>query len=299
MQTPIKKLVTHNGSFHTDDIFAAAALSLLLEKRGETFEIIRSRDESIIASGDYVFDVGGIYDQEKNRFDHHQLGGAGQRENSIKYSSFGLVWKKFGVELCGSNKVADMIDFKVACPIDSWDNGIDIVKNTSSVAPYLMQHVFFAFYPTWREEDQDRDAIFPKCVDIAKMILSREIIQASDMMLALDKLTAIYQKTKDKRIIVLDDNYPFEFFLHNFSEPLYAIYPRKTDGTWGVKAIRSDIKTFQNRKDLPKSWGGLKGEEFQKVTGVSDAIFCHNALYLCGAQSKEGAIKLAQIALES
>ena len=27
------KLITHNGSFHTDDIFAAATLSLMLEKR--------------------------------------------------------------------------------------------------------------------------------------------------------------------------------------------------------------------------------------------------------------------------
>ncbi|PIZ87309.1 hypothetical protein COX93_01400, partial [Candidatus Nomurabacteria bacterium CG_4_10_14_0_2_um_filter_30_12] len=53
------KLITHNGSFHSDDIFATATLSLLLEKRGESFEIIRTRDEEIIKNGDYIFDVGG------------------------------------------------------------------------------------------------------------------------------------------------------------------------------------------------------------------------------------------------
>src|SRR3989338_10239311 len=111
----MKKLITHNGSFHTDDIFAAATLSLLLEKKGEPFEIIRTRDEEIIKSADYVFDVGGIYEREKNRFDHHQPGGAGRRVLSgvegekfgIEYSSFGLVWEKFGVDLAGNKEVAD------------------------------------------------------------------------------------------------------------------------------------------------------------------------------------------------
>ena len=74
-----KTLITHNGSFHTDDIFACATLSLMLEKKGEKFEIIRTRDEEIIKTGDYVFDVGGVYDEEGNRFDHHQKGGAGVR----------------------------------------------------------------------------------------------------------------------------------------------------------------------------------------------------------------------------
>ena len=60
----IKKLITHNGSFHADDLFACAVLFLLLEKRGEKFEIIRTRDENILKNGDYVFDVGGIYDVE-------------------------------------------------------------------------------------------------------------------------------------------------------------------------------------------------------------------------------------------
>ena len=66
----VKKLVTHDGSFHTDDIFACATLSILLDKNKENFEVIRTRDEEIIKNGDYVFDLGGIYEPEKNRFDH-------------------------------------------------------------------------------------------------------------------------------------------------------------------------------------------------------------------------------------
>ena len=32
-----KILVTHNGSFHTDDVFACATLALMLEKENKSF----------------------------------------------------------------------------------------------------------------------------------------------------------------------------------------------------------------------------------------------------------------------
>lgn len=55
-------LVTHDGTFHADDIFACATLSLYLKNN---IKIIRTRDPKIIEKGDYVFDVGGVYDPEK------------------------------------------------------------------------------------------------------------------------------------------------------------------------------------------------------------------------------------------
>ena len=151
--------------------------------------------------------------------------------------------------------------------------------------------------PTWKETDVNIDEVFLKCVEIAKGILIREIIQTKDMVEAEQEVRSAYNSAADKRIIVLDKNYPFEYILSNFPEPLFAVYPRKTGGTWGAKAIKSDIKTFNNRKDFPKSWGGLNDEKLQKVSGVADAVFCHRALFLAGAKSKEGAVALAQKAL--
>ena len=54
-----KILVTHGGSFHSDDVFACATLSILLERQKEPFKIIRTRDVEIIKKGNYVFDIGG------------------------------------------------------------------------------------------------------------------------------------------------------------------------------------------------------------------------------------------------
>ncbi|MFA6256831.1 MAG: MYG1 family protein [Candidatus Paceibacterota bacterium] len=293
-----KKLITHNGSFHADDIFATAALSIYLESKGEEFEIIRTRDPEIMKTGDYVYDVGGIYDEATNRFDHHQAEGAGTGAYGIEYSSLGLVWKKFGEEIAGGSKPAKIIERRLCAPIDAWDNGFDVVKSAHEISPYYIQNVFFAMLPTWKEHTEDIDKVFLKCVELAKMILEREIIQARDVVEAEEAILSAYEKSADKRIVVLEKNYPFEYVLFNFPEPIYAIYPRKTGDSWGVKCIRKDLKTFTNRKDLPESWAGLKDEELQKVTGVADAIFCHRARFTAVAKSKEGAIKLAELAVK-
>ncbi|MFH1201158.1 MAG: MYG1 family protein [bacterium] len=293
-----KKLITHNGSFQADDIFACATISLMLEKNKQSFEIFRTRDKDIIKAGDYVFDVGGIYDEKKNRFDHHQKGGAGKRANGIEYSSFGLVWKKFGIELSGSEKVSNIVEKQLVAPIDAFDNGFDLVENKYDISPYFIDHFFLAMIPTWREVYLSKDEMFFKCVEIAKEILSREIIQAKDFVLAEEKVISIYQNTKDKRIIILDQNYSYEYILNKFPEPLLVVYPRTSDNSWGVKAVRKDPKTFKNRKDFPKLWAGLRDEELQEVSGVEDAIFCHRGLFMAVAKTKEGAIKLGQIAVE-
>ncbi len=299
MTTQNKKLVTHNGSFHCDDIFATAIFSLYFEKRGETFEIIRTRDEEAISNADYVFDVGGIYDEDKNRFDHHQKDGAGKRENGIEYASFGLVWRKFGIKLCVDTKVVDLVDKILVAPIDAGDNGFDLVENKHEISPYFIHRVFSAMEPTWRETNLDKDEIFLECVKMAKVILSREITQAKDSILAEDLVISIYNNTGDKKIIVLNKHYPYEHILCDFSEPLFVIYPREIDNTWTIKAVLDDFKSFKNRKNFPAPWAGLRSEELQKITGVEDAIFCHRGLFLVVAKTKEGAIKLAQIAVES
>jgi uncharacterized UPF0160 family protein len=297
MPKETRKLVTHNGSFHADDIFACATLSLVLEKRGEQFEIIRTRDEETIKNGDYVFDVGGIYDAKKNRYDHHQKGGAGKRENGIEYSSFGLVWEHFGMELCKNEEVLEIIDNKLAAPVDAFDNGFDLVENKHKISPYFIEHFFLAMRPALREKDADNYEMFLESVRIAKEILSREIIHVEDAIISEQKIEAIYKKTEDKRILVLDEHFHDEEILNKFSKTLFVVYPRPADNLWGIRAVRKDSKTFKNRKNFPKNWAGLRDEELQKVTGVEDAVFCHKGLFLAVAKSKEGAIKLAELAL--
>ena len=99
MTEQVKIIATHNGNFHADDVFAVAALKNIFPAA----KLIRTRDLAVIANADIVVDVGGIFDTETNRFDHHQKGGAGARDNGIPFSSFGLIWQKYGLTICATS----------------------------------------------------------------------------------------------------------------------------------------------------------------------------------------------------
>ena len=62
-------VATHHGSFHADDVLAWALIRVFLDPQAE---LIRTRDEGVIQSADVVIDVGGVFDPDSSRFDHHQ-----------------------------------------------------------------------------------------------------------------------------------------------------------------------------------------------------------------------------------
>ena len=72
----LRTLGTHDGSFHADEVTAAALL--LVFNRIDRHQIIRSRDLKELDECEYVCDVGGLYDPFRKRFDHHQLGYQGE-----------------------------------------------------------------------------------------------------------------------------------------------------------------------------------------------------------------------------
>lgn len=292
-----KILVTHSGGFHADDLFACATLVLWCEKNKQPFKIIRTRDEEKIKKASIVFDVGGIYNPETNHFDHHQVGGALERENNIEYSSFGLVWKKFGEEICGSKESAKMVDDKLVTPIDAGDNGFELIEKKHKIFPYLVQDALSIFLPTSLER-MDNDKQFGKALIWAKEILKREIKKSNDQIKITKIIQSFYKNSTDKRLVVIEEpnvsRYEIWEALRDFSEPLFIVYKNKE---WRIIAMRTDINSFGNRKDFPKSWAGLRDKEFQKISGVKDAVFCHKNLFLVGAKTKEGAIKLAEKAL--
>jgi uncharacterized UPF0160 family protein len=115
----MQMIITHSGAFDPDDVLAVATLQLYLGI--ENTRVIRSRDEATIAAGDYVVDVGGVYDPANRRFDHHQ-NGVPQRENGVPYSAFGLIWREYGEVVAGGHEAAADIERRLVQPIDAADN---------------------------------------------------------------------------------------------------------------------------------------------------------------------------------
>lgn len=124
------KVGTHDQLFHPDEVVACATLD-----RCKNIDIIRTRDLCKIAECDIVVDVGGVYDPEKGRFDHHQYKGRGEKpptyNGETPMSSAGMVWKHYGKEFvskCGKfsdelcTRIANEVYEKFIRSVDYEDN---------------------------------------------------------------------------------------------------------------------------------------------------------------------------------
>ncbi len=292
-------ILAHSGNFHADDVFAVATLELMFEKEGKRYNVLRSRDHAVIASADFVVDVGGIYDPSKNRFDHHQEEGGGVRGNGIPYASFGLVWKEYGEKLCGNVEVCNKIDEQLVQSIDATDNGMEIVEpKIENVRPFEIGLFFHMLMPTRNETDVKIDEVFKVAVSYAKVVLTRIIIWEKDKIEAREIVRDFYFKAEDKRVIYFDRFYPSSEFLSEFPEPLFTAYPRE-DGVWNLKGVREYPDAFINKKYFPKDWAGKVDGELETVTGVPGAIFCHKNRFIVAAKTREAIEHLAKLALDS
>ncbi|HDY85723.1 hypothetical protein LCGC14_0751810 [marine sediment metagenome] len=283
-------IATHNGNFHADDVFSIAALKSIFP----SFKLIRTRDLELIAKADVVIDVGGEYDAETDRFDHHQRGGAGERENGIPYSSFGLVWQKYGVQICqGNQSVANALDAGLVSTIDAIDCGhVEGVSQGISLSQTISM-----FNPTW-QEDSDFDHCFDEAVEFASRVLTRFIAAANGGISAKAIVAKAIDNAEDPRVIVLEKYTPWKKTVHALSQDaLYMVYPSQT-GQWRIQTVPVEPGSFEDRKSLPKQWAGLSDKALQEVTGIDDAMFCHNGLFIAGAASFESTMKMATIALD-
>ncbi len=285
-----KTIATHNGNFHADDVFSIAALKCIFP----AFKLIRTRDLELIAKADIVIDVGGEYDADAGRFDHHQRGGAGERENGIPYSSFGLIWQKYGLEIChGDQDVANAVDAGLVSTIDAIDCGhVEGVVQGISLSQTISM-----FNPTW-QEDSHFDNCFDEAVEFASRVLSRFIASANGGISAKAIVAKAIESADDPRVIVLEQYTPWKRTVLNLSEDaLYMVYPSQT-GQWRIQTVPVELGSFEDRKSLPKSWAGLSDKALKDVTGIDDAMFCHNGCFIAGAESFESTMKMAAMAVD-
>ncbi|KAK1250566.1 hypothetical protein MKX08_010569 [Trichoderma sp. CBMAI-0020] len=89
---------THSGHFHADEALAVHMLRMLPAYRDSS--LVRTRDPKILETCHTVVDVGGEYDAQRNRYDHHQRGFTTTFPGkNTKLSSAGLVYMHFGRDL--------------------------------------------------------------------------------------------------------------------------------------------------------------------------------------------------------
>jgi len=290
-------VATHSGSFHADDVFAFAVLRAATQDR---LTLTRTRDAERLAQADLLFDVGGIYDPPSRRYDHH-MRDKPLRGDGAPYSSAGLIWRDYGVEAVktllpavddeAARKVWRMLDSGLVRDVDLVDNGA--IETTCGHFAIVIE----GWNPTFAEPDRDENEAFRQASDIAYQVLGRSCARAYASVIAMDAVAAAAQAAADPRIIVLERKVPWEDAVSELAldQALYVVRP--SGAVWSCNAVPPERGSFAQRLSLPEQWGGLRDAEFAALSGVADATFCHPALFICGAVSRDGCIELARRAI--
>ena len=301
-------LVTHSGQFHADDIFSTAFLHVYYRHKDKTIKVKcrRSIKKEDIEKADIVYDIGLVYNPKKLRFDHHQNDAGLIRENGIPYAAFGLVFKHFGTELITlisgeKNKkviaeIFDIIEKKLVQHIDAMDNGTATYKqvfkgvDVATIDNYFQMCKFAAGVDDMKMIDKKFFELVKFSEPIIENIIDYAVHIQSEKALAV----RAYNKAKDKRIIICDRFYSFNF--NTFPEPLLVAYPDLRDN-WSAKNVQTGEDLYDARFYFPESWRGLVEVELEKACGVKGAKFCHKSGFLCVNETKEGLLKMIEIAL--
>ena len=291
------KIVTHNGKFHADDVFAVALVILYLEDQNQPCNIERTRDMGVIRDADIVVDVGREFDFTKNRFDHHQ-GGIAARENGVPYASFGLVWKHIAQNLFDYEFI-QYFDGNFVQLIDAADCGYELftphVKGVSETSYDHLLRILYA--PSWQEESlASWDAGFKLAVTFAKEIIIKSYNGFKYKKEAEPIIAETVEKSTDKSIIVLDKRVPLvdSTYMNSLLMDTNYIISPELDGKFGILALDEVGKIFSPKKPFPKVWRGLVGKELESASGIKGAGFCHLTGFFAVTENLESAIQFAQ-----
>ncbi|MBY4639299.1 MYG1 family protein [Gluconacetobacter entanii] len=316
------KALTHSGNFHVDETLGYVILHYALAPHGDLrgrvlgtapadrLDFGRTRSPERIRAADIVFDVGGIYDPQKGRYDHH-MKDKPLREDGVPYSAAGLLWKDYGIAAIRNILKAPVdeaalpliwqsIDRSLVLPIDQDDNGVVKLEKLS------LADIVSSCRPAWDtaelygpDEAKMQESIgFADAATTVAAFLVNTVDRVRASLKATDRVLAAYEAAQDKRILVMDTGMPTEKVIFEHDLPVVYVVSPAAPGRWNVKAVPPVRGDFGQRVSLPEAWRGLDGEALAKVSGVEDAVFAHPARFICGAGSKEGALKMARLALE-
>ena len=291
------KILTHNGRFHADEVFAVAMLKIFFNNE---IEVTRTRDLTKINDTDFVLDIGREYNPSLKKFDHHQDTFVEKRANKIPYATAGLIWKHFGNKITNSEKIGKKLDLLLIQAIDAEDNGTTCVDKNSIYKPYILSDVIQSFRRPYNNRDEHTDLEdFLVAVDFAEKLLKRELLKIEANIKGESEVEEIINLSDEKQFIVLKKQLPWDDIIMNHKEILYIIQFNEENSNWSIYAVRENLNSFAVRKPFPKNWAGKEGKSLEKETNNKDALFCHKGLFLTVAKTKQGAIDLTKLALTS
>lgn len=275
-------IATHNGPFHADDVMAVALLRTFWRADAQ---VVRSRDPEVLDGADAVVDVGGVFDPDTRRFDHHQATYTGPR------SSAGMVLDWLEAEGAVEPTLAASLRSGCMDYVDAVDNGrtapdasvpcfarmVDALNQPASELAEFDQafegatRLAAALLEGWR-------------ADHAKVARARRIVNQ-----------AMADAEHDGRNVLFFDEYvswkkPY-FGLGGADHPTEFVLFPGTDESWRIIAIPPKLGAFEQKRSLPEAWAGLTDEALEEVTGIPGSVFCHKNRFIAVFKTRQAAMR--------
>ncbi|GAW81764.1 hypothetical protein, conserved [Plasmodium gonderi] len=315
-----KVIGTHSGRFHTDEILASVMLKFLPEYKDA--KIIRTRDQEKLDKCDIVIDVGGVYDHEKKRYDHHQKEFNGTLDDShdIRLSSAGLIYKHYGKDvfregfnITDENKVNTLYDKIYTAfieSVDALDNGINQYEG---IAKYqintTLQNRVNRFNPNFLDEEANEDERFMLASQIVKEEFINFVHYYSNVWyhaksITLEAVKNRFNFHKSGKVIFLQKHCPYYDHVYDIEEELnikdeilFCIYQDRYQN-YRCGTISKKNEAFTIRLPFPKSFRGLKDEELEKVSNIKGLTFVHYSGFTSGGKNVDCLVKLVEETLK-
>jgi len=276
----------HDGSFHADEVSACSLL--LLFDRIDRDKIHRTRDQKVLDQCDYVCDVGGVYNPDQRRFDHHQVDYKGPM------SSAGMVLLFLKDRGIIEPHLYEYYNRAIIWGVDAHDNGVaKLEPGTTSFSQVISNFL-------------------PIEYDVSSETMNKAFFQAVDFATGhFDRLRKRHYYTIECRAIVkkmmiegtnaliFEESLPW---MENFFELGGEVHPAQfvimpSGKHWKLRGIPPNLnERMKVRKALPEKWAGLHEAELKKVSGIPGAVFCHKGRFISIWETKEDALKALHIA---
>ena len=282
------QVVTHDGIFHADEVFACALLCIVYGRNN--VGIIRSRDHKVLEiatqnKDTWTIDVGNSYNPSLLNFDHHMRDFDVTNSFGNKLSSFGMVVQ----ELLHRNFFTEVKDSLL-----EFSNKVDMLDNGVKKAEDLL---FLSVLNSY----SDNEVInFYAALETATSYLLSLINQWKEEVIVNERLEKAIQIRRNG-IVASEEYIPVDERLNALEDVKLVVYKSKA-GTFNIQSVNvGETKDFSVRCPSPEAWRGLRDDELIRASGGLPLTFCHAGGFLTVTSTDDivEAIRVARIIIDT
>ena len=277
-----KTIVVHDGLFHCDELVAIALW--LLAHPGEVFEVIRSRDPEVVINADIAIDVGGVYDPEVSRFDHHMKEVPVHAGTPIRYAACGMVWDHIkddishlyfgGLNVTPFYEFQDRVLAQLILGVDACDNG-QANSNNNEIHQFTLSELVKTMNCS-NIKSMEQEQVFNQLVEIVKCWTDKFLKNTAQAV--RDKYTVLEAANASKdgvlvlptfcpvwKEVVLEENLPIKLCLVDAGH-----------GEWSITSALKEAGSMAPLCPAPEALRGTMAGD-GKFLGGCPIVFVHKA----------------------